>query len=61
MLDAILIPLLASGTAAGVVAYLSRVLIVHWLSKDVETYKVRLAAEHAVGVERHKADLARVT
>ncbi len=59
MLETILTAILATGVGAGILAYLIRTLITHWLDKDIESYKARLAAEHAQELERHKAELAR--
>ena len=59
MLESILTAILGTGVAAAILAYLIRTIITHWLDKDIESYKTRLAAEHAQELERYKAELAR--
>jgi hypothetical protein len=44
-----------------VLAYLSRILLGHWLDKDLESYKTRLSAEHARAIEQQKTSLARAS
>lgn len=61
MLETILATILATGVSAVLLAYLSRTLLGHWLDKDLESYKAKLSAEHARGLEQHKASLARAS
>ncbi len=48
-----------SGIAVGAVAWLTKSLISHFLSKDVEGYKVALAAQNALELEKLRAEFAR--
>jgi len=61
MLETILTTILATGASAVLLAYLGRTLLRHWLDKDLESYKANLSAEHARGLEQHKASLARAS
>src|SRR5467141_2683830 len=47
------------GTAVAIaaVAWLARSIVIHWLSKSVETYKAQLKAESDVALEQLRAKL----
>jgi hypothetical protein len=61
MLETILATILATGASAVLLAYLSRTLLRSWLDKDLESYKAKLSAEHARGLEQQKTSLARAS
>ena len=52
MLKEIIIAISTSGIAIAALAWLAKKIVSHFLSKDIEAYKVKLEAESEVEIEK---------
>ncbi|WP_386066893.1 hypothetical protein ACFJIW_20640 [Tahibacter sp. UC22_41] len=52
--------LAAIGIGAAALSWLAKSLVTHWLSRDIDSYKSRLAHQHSIELEKIKSDLGLV-
>ena len=60
MLKEIIFAISASGFATAALAWLAKKIVSHFLSKDIEAYKVKIEAESAVEIERLRNSLRQI-